>query len=82
MPQRQNRRLVTFVAGALLVFLAVSKPALAQSRHDEIPYGPKIGAQVGSILAGVTDQDGKRQSLQSLRGKNGLILLFSRSFDW
>jgi hypothetical protein len=75
-------QVMTVLAGVFVGFLAFSNLAVAQSRHDALPYGPKIGAAVGSILAGAIDQDGKRQSLKTLQGKKGLILLFSRSFDW
>jgi hypothetical protein len=70
------------MAGVLITLITISNPALAESRHDAIPFGPKIGTQVSAFLDNVSDQEGTRQSLQTLRGKKGLILLFSRSFDW
>lgn len=44
----------------------------------------KIGPQVGSVVPPVsgTDQFGKPQSLASLSGPKGLMLVFSRSADW
>ena len=42
------------------------------------------GLQPGTSIPAFTlkDQDGKAQTLQSLAGPNGLLLLFSRSADW
>jgi peroxiredoxin len=46
---------------------------------DELS-GLKAGAKAPAIA--LTDQNGKAQSLQSLSGPNGLLLLFFRSADW
>ena len=70
------------VVGALIALLVLVNIAAAESRYDAIPHGPKIGAAAGPLLDDAIDQDGRQQSLQTLRGKKGLILLFSRSFDW
>jgi len=42
--------------------------------------GPEVGARIPSFS--LPDQDGKSQSLESLRGPNGLMLAFVRSADW
>lgn len=65
---------------ALLVSFAV--PALAQQRYDTLPRGPKLNAAMAQALDGAIDQKGRRHNLQSLTGERGLILLFSRSFNW
>jgi hypothetical protein len=70
------------VVGALIALLMLVNIAAAESRYDAIPHGPKIGAAAGPLLDDAIDQDGQPQNLPSLSGKKGLILLFSRSFDW
>jgi hypothetical protein len=43
-----------------------------------------IGLPVGETAPdfSVSDQFGRRQSLATLKGKNGTVLLFFRSADW
>ena len=55
--------------------------ARAAGAVDEIRQGPKIGMAAASVVA-AKDQTGARRDFPSLRGKRGLILMFSRSFDW
>ena len=42
--------------------------------------GPAVGSKIPSFEA--VDQNGKRQTFESLRGPKGLALLFTRSADW
>jgi hypothetical protein len=44
----------------------------------------KIGPQVGQVVPPIrgTDQSGKTQTLASLAGANGTMLVFFRSADW
>lgn len=44
----------------------------------------KLGPQVGAVAPAVSglDQFGKPQSLASLSGPKGLMLVFNRSADW
>jgi len=42
--------------------------------------GPAVGSKIPPFDA--TDQTGKRQTFESLRGPKGLALLFVRSADW
>ena len=42
--------------------------------------GPAVGARIPAFEA--VDQDGKARILDTLRGPNGLVLLFVRSADW
>ena len=44
----------------------------------------KLGPQVGDRVPDFTlqDQDGRSRTLQSLMGRNGLMLVFYRSADW
>jgi hypothetical protein len=71
-------------AGALVALVTMTggvggaqQPAPAV---DTSKLGPQVGATVPSI-SGV-DQFGKQQSLASLSGPKGLMLVFSRSADW
>lgn len=45
-----------------------------------MPYGPKVGEHIPPFEA--LDQHGRRQSLESIRGPNGLFIVFHRSADW
>ena len=57
----------------LAVLLMAAAPADAR--------GPTVGKASPHPLT-ASDQDGKAQSRESLTGKRGLVLLFTRSFDW
>lgn len=73
---------------ALLV--AVLLPLCAAADHprlrpvpavdQNLQTGPAIGAHIPEFAA--IDQNGKRQTFESLRGPHGLALLFVRSADW
>ena len=69
-----------FLACALLAALCVPE-ARAAGAVDERLDGPPAGTQVGALVA-AQDQTGAARDFGSLRGKKGLVLLFSRSFDW
>jgi hypothetical protein len=62
-----------FAVGALALAPAVLS---AQSENVSLDVGEKIP----SFEA--VDQSGRRQTFESLRGPNGLLLLFYRSADW
>lgn len=70
----------TFLACALLAALSVPE-ARAAGAVDERLDGPPAGTRVGALVA-AKDQTGAARDFGSLRGKKGLVLLFSRSFDW
>jgi len=67
---------------ALLAVLAIAFPALAQQgpRIDVAALGPQVGQQVRNFS--LVDQNGRTQTLQSIMGQNGAMLVFSRSVDW
>jgi hypothetical protein len=48
---------------------------------DALSQGPKVGSKIPHALS-ANDQNSKMQNFDSLKGKNGLILFFTRSFDW
>lgn len=70
--------------GMLLALLSVA--ALAGGAQPPSPavdistLGPQVGATVPPFTG--VDQFGKPQSLASLSGPKGLMLVFSRSADW
>jgi hypothetical protein len=47
---------------------------------QSIKTGPEIGHTVPAFSA--QDQDGKTQTLKSIMGPNGAMLVFFRSADW
>lgn len=59
----------------LLLAAAIGIHAWAQT-----PTGPEVGQRIPAFEA--TDQNGVRQTLETLAGPNGLVLLFVRSADW
>jgi len=61
------------IAGLLGLFMAFSD---AQT----IRTGPSAGQPVPEFSA--PDQDGRAQTLQSVMGPKGLMLVFFRSADW
>jgi hypothetical protein len=58
-------------------FWALAIPALY---GQTIKTGPEIGQQVPAFSA--ADQSGRTQTLQSIMGPKGAMLVFFRSADW
>ena len=74
-------RLLSASALAALVNLATAVGGAQQpAAVDTSKLGPQVGATVPAFSG--TDQFGKPQSLASLSGPKGLMLVFSRSADW
>jgi hypothetical protein len=48
--------------------------------HATIPTGPEVGSAVPDFSA--VDQFGNTQSLHSMLGPKGALLVFYRSADW
>lgn len=63
---------------SLLVVAAQSQPAPA--RPDPMELGPRVGEALPAFEA--RDQTGRLRNFASLKGPNGLVLLFFRSADW
>jgi hypothetical protein len=61
----------------LLCLLGV---ALSAQAPDLGALGPRVGAAVPEF--GAVDQFGRAQTLQTLMGRDGLMLVFFRSADW
>jgi len=66
--------------------LSLPAQAIGQgpSQQPHLPDVQKLGPQVGSRVPdfNLRDQDGQWQTLASLRGPKGLMLVFYRSADW
>jgi hypothetical protein len=70
-----SKRIVKFFA-----FSAVTLAPMLMSAQSEIRTGPAIGEKIPSFEA--VDQSGRRHTFETLKGTNGLLLLFHRSADW
>jgi hypothetical protein len=70
-----NLLIYAAVVMTLIVGQAPSPRAADLSR-----VGPRVGSRVPDFS--LPDQNGRRQSLQSILGPNGGVLVFFRSADW
>ncbi len=61
-------------------YLAGLALALTMLPAQTIKTGPPIGQRVPDFS--LQDQDGRSQTLQSVMGPKGLMLVFYRSADW
>jgi hypothetical protein len=71
----KNSELAKRIGG--LCFWAVQVAALY---GQNIKTGPEVGQQVPTFSA--PDQDGRTQTLKSIMGSKGAMLVFFRSADW
>jgi hypothetical protein len=55
-------------------------PAAARQKIDISKLGPQVGERVPDFA--LKDQTGKTQTLQSIMGPKGAMLVFIRSADW
>ena len=64
--------------------IAFAFVALAPFVYAESEYAAAWGPSVGTTapLLAATDQDGNQQTLDTLKGSNGLLFVFNRSVDW
>lgn len=70
------------VAGLVALFLAMPLQGSSSAENlDILDKGPVVGAPLPHPLT-VVDQFNEVRGFSSLKRKRGLILLFSRSFDW
>ena len=78
----QHRRMGLSGLRRLLTVLALAgmgQLAFAESEYAAA-WGPGVGSMVPMLAA--TDQDGNQQTLDTLKGSNGLLFVFNRSVDW
>lgn len=52
----------------------------ALTLHAAVETGPAVGSRIPEFEA--VDQNGNRQTFATLRGPQGLVLMFVRSADW
>ena len=66
------------------LFLTVALTALTPFTYAQSEYAAAWGPDVGSSapMLSALDQDGNGQTLESLTGTGGLLLVFNRSVDW
>jgi peroxiredoxin len=73
------RRLM-FVPVLFVLFVVQAQTQLNRTRVDVAKLGPQVGERVPDFT--LRDQTGKSQSLQSIMGRRGAMLVFVRSADW
>ncbi len=63
---------------------AVALAGMTQFAVADSEYAAAWGPSVGSMapLLSANDQAGNLQTLETLRGSNGLLFVFNRSVDW
>ena len=68
----------------LLLSLIFVLTLAAASAAQDLPEVERFGPQVGTVVSAfsLADQNGETQTLQSIMGPNGAMLVFSRSADW
>ncbi len=75
-------RLLTTLPALALLMVPLGQATAAQQREkvDVSKLGPQVGQQVPAFS--LKDQTGKVQTLQSVMGPKGAMLVFLRSADW
>src|SRR5262245_4519388 len=68
------------MACSILVALAAALTAQEVRKVDVSKLGPQVGATVPEFS--LPDQQGKKQTLQSIMGPKGAMIVFYRSADW
>lgn len=66
---------------ALLIAVAPAPLRAADNPLDTLDQGPQIGANMAAAVK-APDENGQLKDFGALKRKRGLILTFSRSFDW
>ncbi len=70
---------VAFAAAAVMLF-GVLMEAQEREPIDVSALGPQVGERVPDFS--LPDQHGRVQTLQSIMGEKGAMILFHRSADW
>ncbi len=75
-------RLLTTLSALALLIVPLGQTTAAQQREkvDVSKLGPRVGQQVPAFS--LKDQTGTVQTLQSVMGPKGAMLVFLRSADW
>lgn len=94
MPSRRHPALVLGLVVSAAIALSAAQasppaaprpaPAPGQAPAPALPDVTRIGPQVGETIPAfsLVDQQGATRTLASLRGSEGLMLVFFRSADW
>ena len=69
-----KKNAITFLLASVFVIAGAFVAGIARSSEGEVPAPPAIGATVEDFS--LTDADDIQQSLSSLKGKNGAVLIF------
>ena len=78
-----KQTLIRIAVLTVLTVAIVGFPSRAMQPRTAInvaELGPQVGEQVPTFS--LSDQNGRRRTLDSILGPNGAILLFHRSADW
>jgi hypothetical protein len=70
----------TLVAALIASFLPIAVSAQNPPIVDVATIGPEVGERVPDFAG--TDQFGRRQTLQSILGPKGALIVFYRSAEW
>jgi hypothetical protein len=65
---------------ALLAALLLAAPGLGAQQVDVTTLGPQVGAR--AVAFSLPDQQGRLQTLSTVAGPKGTMLVFFRSADW
>ena len=90
-PDKESGKIAAMLKSARIVLLAMicfcfAEPGMTQRKQPpttdavSAPIGLQIGEKAPEFAA--TDQFGREQSNETLRGAEGTVLLFFRSADW
>ncbi len=69
-----KKNAITFLLATMFVIAGAVVAGIARSTEGEVPAPPAIGATLEDFT--LPDADGKEHSLNSLKGKNGSVLIF------
>ncbi len=69
-----------FVPALIVLFVLAGQAQGNRTRIDVSELGPQVGESVPDFQ--LVDQTGKSQTLQSIMGRRGAMLVFVRSADW
>ena len=79
MDSRLYLRVILFCA-ALAFPSTFSNTQVILSVPDQIHTGPAVGQKIPPF--DTVDQDGRRQTFETIRGPRGALIVFYRSADW
>jgi len=69
-----KKNAITFLLAAIFVVAGAVVAGVARSTEGEVPAPPAIGTTLEDFT--LPDADGKEHSLNSLKGKNGSVIIF------